>query len=74
MAYFKIRVKQGHYGAGNHGTLTFAIKAKDILEAMQKAKRMPSVKHNLLVENAIEITKEEYDELRKESAYHRKGN
>lgn len=73
MPYFKVTAKQGHCGTGRYQPITFAIKAKDILSAISIAKKMPSVKHNNFVLQAVMITKEEYKELRQTSAYNRNG-
>lgn len=75
--FFKVKAKGGHMGAGNEAELIFYIKAKDAIEAMNKVRRMPAVKHNK--ENAIlgvlAISEEEYNQGRKDySAYDVYGN
>ena len=75
MAYYKIRVKQGHCGSGNSMPITFVFEATDMFDAMEKAKNMPSVKHNKndVIERVELITEVEYKEFRKVSAYKRRG-
>ena len=75
MAYYKIRVKQGHCGSGNSMPITFVFEATDMFDAMEKAKNMPSVKHNKndVIERVELITEAEYKEFRKVSAYKRRG-
>ena len=71
MNCYKVVARVGHLGAGSDGTITFAIEADTTYDAMQIAKKMPMVKHGQA--NAIKslelITREEFDTLRKESAY-----
>lgn len=69
MKYFKVTCPAGHAGTKQSRDITFAIEAKNLIDAMDKARKFPMVKHDRLVANAKEITKEEYDEIRKESAY-----
>lgn len=71
MKYFLITCVRGHCGNGHSTEIKFAFEAKDLLSACDKAKRMPSVKHTRLVLHGKEITKEEYIEYRKISAYER---
>lgn len=74
MNYYKVIAIQGHNGAGKGSTITFAIEAESIYDAMRIARSMPTVKHSH--PNAIKsvelISKDEFDILRQESAYHRK--
>jgi len=71
MNYYKVVALRGHVGAGKESTLTFAVEADSVYDAMQIVRRMPAVKHDR--PNAIKsteiITKEEFDKLRKDSAY-----
>lgn len=73
MKYYKIRVLAGHVGAGKTRELILYIKAPDLIKATEQARRMPMVKHDLgaAIQQAEEITKEEYTEGRQTSAYHR---
>lgn len=75
MPFYKIRVKQGHCGSGQSMPITFAFEAIDLFDAMEKAKNMPSVKHNKndVIERVELITEAEYIEFRKVSAYKRRG-
>lgn len=67
--YYRVRAQQGHAGARNYTEIVFYIKAQNIVNAMWKAKRMPSVKHSQSIVSATEISLEEYQEGRKISAY-----
>lgn len=71
MKFFKIRCTRGHMGTGRTVDITFAIAAHNLLEAQDKAKRMPSVKHSRGILYGKEITYTEYMEFRKVSAYDR---
>lgn len=73
--YWKVTVVRGHMGYGNNnGMLTFYVIAPDIWEASRKALWKPGVKHRgRIPSTAREITREEYLEGRKESAYNRNG-
>ena len=73
MNYYKVVAIQGHLGAGKGSTITFAVEADSIYDAMQIGRKMPMVKHNhpKAIQSVELITKEEYDELRKQSAYYR---
>lgn len=70
MRYFKVTVIRGHLGQGyTHGTLTFYYQARNLLEAMDKAKRQGGVKHDRMPLNACECSKEEYEANIQTSAY-----
>lgn len=69
--YYKVTVLAGHVGAGKSRDLILYIKAPDIITATEQAKKMPAVKHDKSVQYAEEITKEEYLEGRKTSAYNK---
>lgn len=71
MKFYKVTCHRGHCGIGHSTEITFAIEAANLLEAMDKAKRMPSVKHTRAIIQGREITQEEYVEYRKMSAYER---
>lgn len=71
MRFFKVNCKGGHVGRGHYRELTFYFEAKNLLEAMNKAKNMPGVKHSKPVLNACEIPEEKYRLMIKKSAYHR---
>lgn len=62
MKYFEVRCKQGHCGTGRYRTITFYFQAKYIFKAQQRARFMPSVKHNKItcIISAKEINKQEY--------------
>ena len=69
--YFFVTCHRGHCGVGHSTEIKFAIAAANLLEAMDKAKRMPSVKHTRMIIAGAEITKAEYEEYRQHSAYER---
>ena len=71
MRYFLVICKRGHCGRGNFIEIGFAIKARHLIEAMDKAKKMPAVKHSQGIIQAKEITLTEYQEYRTVSAYKR---
>ncbi len=71
MKYYKVTCHRGHCGIGHSTEITFAIKAENLLEAMDRAKRMPSVKHTRAIIQGKEISELEYNEYRKMSAYER---
>lgn len=71
MKYYLITCHRGHCGIGHSTEITFAIAAKNLLSAMDKAKKMPSVKHTRMICNGREITEAQYKEYRKVSAYAR---
>lgn len=62
---------RGHVGCGHSTEIKFAIRAKNLLEAMDKARRMPSVKHTRMAIYGKEISEAEYNEYRQVSAYKR---
>ncbi len=71
MKYYAITVPRGHCGVGRSTDITFVFQAKTLLDAMDKARRMPSVKHTRMILSGKEITFEEYTQYRKISAYKR---
>lgn len=73
MAYFKVSVPRGHVGAYKSAEITFYFKAKDLVAAITAARRMPSVKHHARISffSGKEVSREEYEEARKISAYER---
>lgn len=75
MRYYAVSCLRGHCGARHSQEITFVFCAKDMAEAMEKARKMPSIKHhnNACVIGAREISAEEYVERRKISAYRRMG-
>ena len=76
MKFYKVTCYRGHCGIGRSTEITFAFTANNLLEAMDKAKRMPSVKHTRAILQGKEITEAEYTEYRSISAYdrYRQGN
>ena len=73
MKYYMINCMRGHRGCGKSTEIRFAIAAKDLVSACDIARKMPSVKHTKAVFYGREITKEEYVEYRRVSAYVRAG-
>ena len=71
MRYFLVTCHRGHCGFGHSSSITFAFEAKNLIEAMDMGKRMPSVKHTRMILNGKEITREEYIEYRQINAYER---
>lgn len=69
MPYYKVTVQRGHQGSGRFIPITFVFNASNIHSAIQKAKRMPGVKHNKRILSAEQISKEEYIKLSARSAY-----
>ena len=71
MKYYRFFFFFGHCGRGNSTEIVFAIKAENMTEAIKKARMMPSVKHTRLPLMGKEITKQEYNNYIKVSAYKR---
>lgn len=69
MKYYMVICLRGHCGTGHSTEIKFAIRANNLLEACDKAKRMPSVKHTRMAIYGKEITEQEYNEYRQVSAY-----
>lgn len=71
MRCYKVTARRGHCGSGRYIPITFALRAENMIEAMDRAKAMPGVKHTLMILAAQEITWTEYAVLRSVSAYDR---
>lgn len=71
MNYYIVKCKLGHSGTGQFREISFNIGAKNAADAIDKAKRMPGVKHDssTAILGLKQITKEEYSKNYKESAY-----
>lgn len=70
MKHYKVVCIMGHRGTGNNNSeIVFCFKAKDIIEAQDRAKKMPAVKHTKGILLAKEITFEEYQILSERNAY-----
>lgn len=69
--YFSVTCKHGHHGAKQYEPITFAICAESLLEACDKARQMPGVKHDQTVLACKEISIGMYLEMRQQSAYER---
>lgn len=69
--YFMVVCHRGHCGTGHSTEIKFAIEAKNLLEACDRARKMPSVKHTRIAIHGYEVTEEEYKNYRKISAYDR---
>lgn len=69
--YYAVTCKLGHSGTGRHREITFYFRAEDAISAMSRAKKMPGVKHDstTAILGLKQITKEQYEEHRKESSY-----
>jgi predicted GIY-YIG superfamily endonuclease len=64
MKYYKITARGGHIGSKREVSLVFYFEAKNINDAIKRARNMPGVKHNKpdAITNAKEISKEEYEQ------------
>ena len=71
MKFYMVMCHRGHCGVGHSTEIKFAIRANNLLEACDKARKMPSVKHTRLAIYGKEITEQEYNEYRQVSAYER---
>lgn len=71
MKFYMVMCHRGHCGTGHGTEIKFAIRANNLLEACDIARRMPSVKHTRMAIYGEEITEQEYHEYRKISAYER---
>lgn len=71
MKYFMVICHRGHCGTGHSTEIKFVFITNNAVEAMDKARRMPSVKHTRLAMIVKEITATEYNEYRQVSAYER---
>ena len=69
MKYFMVICHRGHCGTGHSTEIKFVFIANNAIEAMDKARKMPSVKHTRLAMMVKEITSIEYTEFRQISAY-----
>lgn len=69
--FFMVVCERGHMGCGKSNYIKFAFQAPTLLDAMNMARKMPSVKHTKLCVNAREISYEEYKEYRTINAYER---
>ena len=70
MKYYKVKVKLGHVGRCKEISTWVYVKAKDILKAIAKARKIPAVKHSQLPLTAVEITEEEYIKGLEENTYY----
>ena len=71
MKFYMIMCHRGHCGNGHSTEIKFAIAAHNLLEACDKARKMPSVKHTRMVVYGKEISEQDYNEYKKISAYER---
>lgn len=71
MKFYAVTCKHGHCGRKRYHPITFAIAANNTIEACDKAKAMPGVKHGQTVLKCKEISFPAYAELHKQSAYER---
>ena len=69
MKYFMVICHRGHCGIGHSTEIKFVFIADNAIEAMDKARKMPSVKHTRLAMMVKEISNIEYTEFRQISAY-----
>lgn len=71
MKFYMVMCHRGHCGNGHSTEIKFAIAANNLLDACDKARKMPSVKHTRMAIYGKEITEQEYNEYRQVSAYER---
>ena len=71
MRYYRVTCKHGHCGRGRYNQISFVFVANDAIDAMDRAKAMPGVKHTAPIISCLEISCAEYIEYRKISAYKR---
>jgi hypothetical protein len=71
MKYFMIVCHRGHCRSGRSTEIKFVFEAENLVAACENARRMPSVKHSRMVLYGREISKLEYEDFRKISAYER---
>ena len=69
MKYYKVQVTLGHLGRGYGLEAWLYIEEKNMMAAVNRAKRFPGVKHSRLPLTAIEINEEEYLDGLKEQNY-----
>lgn len=60
MGYFKGIVNVGHWGTGRKVTNSLYIQAHDALAAMDKIRKLPSVKHGILPRTVMRVSETEY--------------
>lgn len=71
MKHFMVICRRGHCGSGHSTEIKFVFIANNAIDAMDRARKMPSVKHTQLAMIVKEITAIEYNEYRQISAYER---
>lgn len=71
MRFYSVVCKRGHCGRKQYVPIKFAIAAQNAIEAMDKAKEMPAVKHGQSIISCLEISFHDYCNMRRVSAYHR---
>jgi len=69
--YYAVTCKHGHVGTRQYVPITFAIAAENSIDACDKAKQMPGVKHSAPVLACRQITQSDYFKMREQSAYER---
>ena len=69
MRYYKVVMPRGHVGIGHEAYITFYFRAKNLISAMDKAKKMGGVKHTKMPVNVAEVDESVYLANINESAY-----
>ena len=69
--YFAVTCRHGHFGTKRYEPITFAIIADNAIEACDKARQMPGVKHDAPVIACRAISQATYYTMRQMSAYER---
>lgn len=70
MKYYKVIAKRGHCGAKKHSDFLLGIAAENAVDAAFRAMKFPSLKHSSIPQ-VVEISHDEYLEIRKVNAYSR---
>lgn len=73
MKYYKVICERAHVGKGVTAYITFYYRANNVIEAINKAKRQRGTKRRKLPIACQEVSKEEYENNIKTSAYVRAG-
>ena len=69
MRYFLVTCVRGHTGKKKGMEISFAIRANNLVDAIEQARKMPGVKHHRPALYGREITQEEYVLRRNKGAY-----
>lgn len=73
MRYYKVICERGHVGHGRQAPISFYFAASNALEAMEKGKLQPGIKHTRMPLSCKEVSYKEYVKKMRVSAYIRAG-